>query len=120
MERQNNRTWITVFAGIAMTVSALSGCGRIRTDAGIGDTTIGIVSEIAEETELVGEITDIAESQNSIGNDDEETQPAETVEETEPEISLVMVGDILLHTPVAKSGVQEDGSYDFDAVFAKM
>ncbi|MDE7284652.1 MAG: CapA family protein [Lachnospiraceae bacterium] len=28
-----------------------------------------------------------------------------------------MVGDILLHTPVAKSGVQEDGSYNFDAVF---
>ncbi|MDE6749224.1 MAG: CapA family protein [Lachnospiraceae bacterium] len=34
-----------------------------------------------------------------------------------PEISIIMVGDILLHTPVAKSGVQEDGSYNFDAVF---
>lgn len=34
-----------------------------------------------------------------------------------PEITIIMVGDILLHTPVAKSGVQEDGSYNFDAVF---
>ena len=34
-----------------------------------------------------------------------------------PEISIIMVGDILLHTPVAKSGMQEDGSYNFDAVF---
>lgn len=35
-----------------------------------------------------------------------------------PEITLVMVGDILLHTPVAQSGLREDGSYDFTAVFA--
>ena len=38
----------------------------------------------------------------------------------EPEITLVMVGDILLHTPVAESGLREDGSYDFSAVFAQM
>lgn len=35
-----------------------------------------------------------------------------------PEITLVMAGDILLHTPVAESGLQEDGSYDFSAVFS--
>lgn len=38
--------------------------------------------------------------------------------ESSPEITLVMVGDILLHTPVAESGLREDGSYDFSAVFA--
>lgn len=38
----------------------------------------------------------------------------------EPEITLVMAGDILLHTPVAESGLREDGSYDFSAVFAQM
>ena len=38
--------------------------------------------------------------------------------EPSPEITLVMTGDILLHTPVAQSGLQEDGSYDFSAVFA--
>ena len=38
--------------------------------------------------------------------------------EEEPEITLIMTGDILLHTPVAESGLQEDGSYDFSAVFA--
>ena len=40
-------------------------------------------------------------------------------ETAEPEITLVMVGDILLHTPVAESGKGEDG-YDFSAVFAGM
>ena len=36
------------------------------------------------------------------------------------EISLIMVGDILLHTPVANAAKQEDGSYNFDAIFANM
>lgn len=42
------------------------------------------------------------------------------IEEAEPEnptVSIIMVGDILFHTPVAKSGVQEDGSYQFDQLF---
>lgn len=36
-----------------------------------------------------------------------------------PSVSLVMVGDILLHTPVAESGRQEDGTYNFDAIFSE-
>ena len=36
------------------------------------------------------------------------------------EITLVMVGDILLHTPVAKSGLLAEGGYDFSAVFEEM
>jgi len=55
------------------------------------------------------------------------SQPSDTVSsapqpsagpEPSPEITLVMAGDILLHTPVAESGLREDGSYDFSAVFA--
>lgn len=49
------------------------------------------------------------------------SQPQETPSpepEPSPEITLVMVGDILLHTPVAESGLTEGGSYDFSAVFA--
>lgn len=46
---------------------------------------------------------------------------ASPVEEAEdPEISLIMVGDILQHTPVAESALKEDGSYDFSAVFSQM
>ncbi len=53
----------------------------------------------------------------------ETPKPTEIPEPTEPprpEISLVMTGDILLHTPLAESGKKEDGSYDFSAVFSKM
>lgn len=35
-------------------------------------------------------------------------------------VSLIMVGDILFHTPVAESGVQADGAYNYDALFANV
>ena len=34
-----------------------------------------------------------------------------------PGIRLVMVGDILLHTPLAESGKTQEGSYDISAIF---
>ena len=36
-----------------------------------------------------------------------------------PSISLIMVGDMLMHTPVEESSLQEDGSYDYSAIFAE-
>ena len=43
----------------------------------------------------------------------------EAIPEPEPaQISLIMVGDILLHTPVEASALQEDGTYSYDAIFA--
>lgn len=47
-----------------------------------------------------------------------EPTPTPTPEPTE--ISLIMVGDMLLHTPVENAAKQEDGSYNFDAIFANM
>lgn len=37
--------------------------------------------------------------------------------QTDNEVSIVMVGDVLLHTRVAESGVTSDGTYNFDALF---
>lgn len=36
---------------------------------------------------------------------------------TDSDITIVMVGDVLLHTPVAESGLRADGNYCFDALF---
>lgn len=36
-----------------------------------------------------------------------------------PSVSLIMVGDMLMHTPVEESALQEDGTYDFSAIFAQ-
>lgn len=50
-----------------------------------------------------------------------ETLQPQTPEETSaPEIRLVMVGDILLHTPLAESGKKPEGGYDFSAVFVNL
>lgn len=50
--------------------------------------------------------------------------PIATMEPTpspEPaEVSLVMVGDILLHTPVEEAALQEDGTYSFARIFENM
>ncbi len=35
-------------------------------------------------------------------------------------INIVMVGDILLHTPVEEAALQTDGSYNFDFIFENM
>lgn len=37
-----------------------------------------------------------------------------------PELSLVMVGDVLLHTRVQESCREEDGSYDYSVLFAQV
>ena len=38
--------------------------------------------------------------------------------EAAPEYKIIMVGDILLHTPVEESCLQPDGSYDYDSLFS--
>ena len=45
---------------------------------------------------------------------------AAALEPESPEITLVMVGDILLHTPVAESGRLAEGGYDFSALFGEV
>lgn len=61
--------------------------------------------------------------QSGIISESETISPSGLVPEPEtvPEsVTLVMVGDILLHTPVEESALREDGSYDFKAVFANL
>lgn len=73
-------------------------CETIGGENGNSETTA------AEEASIVGETT-----------------PDETLEEqVPPTLSLLMVGDILLHTPVEEAAKQEDGSYNFDDIFANV
>lgn len=54
------------------------------------------------------------------GQTEESTEESQAVGQTgtSPQIHIVMVGDILLHTPVEKSAKREDGTYSYDAIFA--
>ena len=78
------------------------------------------------ETENSREHTVSSDAEHTASSDAEHAGAVETEQEdaeliyTGPEVTLVMVGDILLHTPVAESGLQEDGSYNFAAIFANV
>ncbi len=72
--------------------------------------------EAAESREATEEPEDRVES----AEESAEGLPEETAgEDSEPtEISLIMVGDMLMHMRVQNSGRQSDGTYQYDAVFA--
>lgn len=44
--------------------------------------------------------------------------PSEQLADPPPEYKIIMVGDILLHTPVEERCLQPDGSYDYDSLFS--
>lgn len=56
--------------------------------------------------------------------DKDKEQTNQTVQEpevfVEPEIDILMVGDILLHENVQESGLLEDGTYNYDHLFANV
>lgn len=88
-----------ILAGMLAVI--LSGCGKTGEEEKTAET-----AELAETiTEADAAITEAAITE------------AVRTEVDKPEVRLVMVGDILLHTPVAESGLREDGSYNFEAVF---
>lgn len=81
----------------------LVGCGRQSVSV---ETSSNI--EVSENVEMSEEV-------NTSPETEQET------EETAPDsLSILMVGDILLHTPVEESALKDDGKYDFTAVFANV
>lgn len=44
-------------------------------------------------------------------------EPVNVQQQPEPDITIVMVGDILLHTAVNESGEMEDGTYNYNHLF---
>lgn len=48
------------------------------------------------------------------------TEPESETEPEPPTIEIVMVGDMLMHDRIIASGKQEDGSYNFDHLFANV
>lgn len=136
-----------IFAiSVVMTVLMLSGCSREETIAyfnhiedepadGISSTEYGTAgSAAATEYESTDDTSSTEHgsvdvintaAEEIVDKSDGTEKPVDSLDlaadiYTGPTISLVMVGDILLHTPVAESGIQEDGSYNFDALFANV
>lgn len=70
------------------------------------------------------QLTDIANLQQEVCSQETEdtqqiaeTKELETICEEVDEVTLIMVGDMLMHTPINETGVKEDGSIDFSHLF---
>lgn len=105
----SKRRLLQVILGLCLVLVIGSGCGTA--DRGL--------SEVSGEAEISTQEPSAAPS--ALPAPTLVPTPVPTPEPTPPpEIELVMVGDILLHTPLAESGRKEDGGYDYTAVFANL
>ncbi len=112
---------------MALTVLLLGGCNRQEAeragrDAQITEDAAERPETAAQQGETVAGRPESAAQQgeDAAGRPETAAQPEASAEApvSAPEVTVVMVGDILLHTPVEESALQEDGNYDFNAVFA--
>lgn len=113
--------------GILAIATILGGCSAQETITGVNSETERTVDNISDTQEAVDKHANGTEAEEHAAHeiDSNRVQMGQTAKESEeaysgPTVSLVMVGDILFHTPVAESGVQEDGSYNYDALFANV
>lgn len=117
MKKREYKKFVMLAAGMSMILSVglFSGCDRqeliryfnkrdVASNNAKGDSAAGL---------------DGASSGNDIsGTDTEATEQATEAVYAGPEVTIIMVGDMLMHTPVEESALQEDGSYSFDAIFS--
>lgn len=90
----------------------LCSCGSVKSD--------GVYKVVAYENEVESstEITDEYDTSSST-----ETEPIKTLQEPKVEtynLSLIAVGDNLIHSPIYKKAKQVDGSYDFSSMYANI
>lgn len=72
--------------------------------------------------EVTTKATNVAKDTVKDTSANEDTTPEETTkpEEEKSSVSLVAVGDNLIHTPLLDEGLQDDGSYDFSFLYEIM
>ena len=110
---KNNRLKINMMKMILLCIGLMiMGCSTNKNAVANVDNS-SENSEIVDNDPLSG-----SEEGNSSGKD-AKTDVTERIEEAyvEPELSILMVGDMLMHTPVEESALQEDETYSYDAIF---
>lgn len=95
-----------------LTVMLLTGCGAVENS----NTSFTPEAQQEETSESKPESIE-----SEIIVPEEETPVAtEPIPSPPATLSLIMVGDILLHDPVEAAALQEDGSYNYEAIFAHL
>ena len=101
---------------ILLAMFTLSGCDRQEMIYSFNHVEEASVDNEAENTESVDNIQANTEQAMDITTEDPEISDVYSG----PTVTLTMVGDVLLHTPVEESCQAEDGSYDFSILFANV
>lgn len=120
---------ITISACL-LCIALFSGCAKSEKEpteqaltAGADVLSEGTVSESEETFQRAEELSEKPEIPLvDSGKETLENSQTETVVQSPapaPEYTIIMVGDVLLHTPVEESCLQEDGSYDYATLFAR-
>lgn len=117
---------------LALNCSACKNIEQVEKSTDIKEMTIDETIEHSTEGIFIGEdiigndridedLTDVIETGENIETSELETEVQKTEKSTGTEegnsITLVMVGDMLMHTPVNETGVMEDGSINFSHLF---
>lgn len=93
---------------ILLSVLIFAGCGNQK--------AVGEESNTKSTMEITTE--NIENSTQSFTETTDQNEPdLIPTEEASTQLTLLMVGDILLHTPVENAALQEDGTYNFDTIF---
>lgn len=104
----------SIYPWLLILLLLLGGCGRSQE---------AVSDQVQENTGTVSaeETGDKKEQEDKDNQVAEKKEPdVEETDEKEKEISLVMVGDVLLHDPVTESGKLPDGTYNYEHMFTQV
>ncbi|MEE0959582.1 MAG: CapA family protein [Lachnospiraceae bacterium] len=108
-------------AAIIMVSLVCAGCANKSVDMSDTYTTQAVKSEdeIINGSTNSNYTNESSEYNGGYGGISDNSGSTDIQDESQPdnEVSIVMVGDVLLHTRVAESGARDDGTYNFDALF---
>lgn len=98
------------------------GCGRQSVSSdGRQEPPRGESQEVSQEISREVTREESREISQEIDVKSLEEASSESMSVRDPDsVSILMVGDILLHAPVEESAMQSDGGYDFTAIFANL
>lgn len=89
----------------------LCGCGQSKADetANLVDITVANTENNMETEEETSSLTETANLNTELSDEYTEADTAK--------VNLIMVGDMLIHTPINETAAKEDGTVNFDHLF---
>ena len=126
IHKRNYRYRRITVAAVLFFCVMMQGCDRAKTIAYFNHLP---TEQAGSDTQIADTSAEMTGTDDEMNSEEDTKAAVENPEETEeyvlqkykgPKVTIIMVGDVLLHTPVAESGMQQDGNYNFDALFVNV